>query len=470
MPERPTIQVFLSHRYKSPEVNQYFFEVFDDVAEVQFEVDVGRFATCVTRLERMVRNAEAFLGLYPLAVSRELTPGEAELREASQYFRLELDLALRSGRPALVFHDHRFGPWLRCPGSVGNHVFDLQELLSRGGKPKRARHREVFARFVAEAQAHAVYQNSRTATPPEVNRVGIWLPKDGKEYTEEARSAVASALEAQGCEVIQLPWPPVLAAKPMAELERLDWVLTDLGDAMVRTGMPAFLHARFVPMIRCLHGDEESRSPLEAGLLGAFEVGYPKDIVRWQNPTQLIDGVLKRLQLLREPVRRISTLSEAEEYFGSAALRKEAVFLSYSGKDQDLAAAIATELKKRFRTVFNYRDGESIAAGQNWQEEIFGKLAGSAIGIALLSPDYLASGYCRHEADVMFAQRDAQKMTVLPIKIRNQELELPPWATSVQYLRYWEYPDAAGVVEALSKFYDQTVVKSASVVSGKVMG
>ena len=38
--------------------NQYFFEVFDDVAEVQFEVDVGRFATCVTRLERMVRNAE----------------------------------------------------------------------------------------------------------------------------------------------------------------------------------------------------------------------------------------------------------------------------------------------------------------------------------------------------------------------------------------------------------------------------
>jgi hypothetical protein len=58
-----SFKAFLSHRYKSPDVNLYFFNLFAESAEVQFEVDEGAFATNVTRLERMIRGADAFIGI-----------------------------------------------------------------------------------------------------------------------------------------------------------------------------------------------------------------------------------------------------------------------------------------------------------------------------------------------------------------------------------------------------------------------
>ncbi len=57
------IKAFLSHRYKSPDVNLYFHELFAEVAEVRFEVDIGQLPTNVTRLE-------AILGKMPTLPSR----------------------------------------------------------------------------------------------------------------------------------------------------------------------------------------------------------------------------------------------------------------------------------------------------------------------------------------------------------------------------------------------------------------
>jgi hypothetical protein len=59
-------RAFLSHRYKSPEVNEYFFDIFNAAAaNPQFSVDRGTIATSVTRLERLIRGADAFIGIYP---------------------------------------------------------------------------------------------------------------------------------------------------------------------------------------------------------------------------------------------------------------------------------------------------------------------------------------------------------------------------------------------------------------------
>jgi hypothetical protein len=57
-----TLKAFLSHRYQSPTVNTYFHEVFSEAAELQFDVDVAAGSTNVTRLERMVRDTDAFVG------------------------------------------------------------------------------------------------------------------------------------------------------------------------------------------------------------------------------------------------------------------------------------------------------------------------------------------------------------------------------------------------------------------------
>ncbi|MGC4082867.1 MAG: hypothetical protein QM736_12325 [Vicinamibacterales bacterium] len=58
-----TLKAFLSHRYQSPAVNTYLHEIFSEVAEVQFDVDRGTGATNVTRLERMIRDTDAFVGI-----------------------------------------------------------------------------------------------------------------------------------------------------------------------------------------------------------------------------------------------------------------------------------------------------------------------------------------------------------------------------------------------------------------------
>ncbi len=161
-------------------------------------------------------------------------------------------------------------------------------------------------------------------------------------------------------------------------------------------------------------------------LYSVFEVGYRKDIVRWRHSDVLLDGLMKRMRSLEAPRKRISTLNDALEYFRSAALRKQAVFVSYAGRDQDQANDLIAAFRKRFQQVFDYRDGKSIRPRQPWIKEIFNQLAVSPIGVPLLSPAYVESGNCTHELREMVARRDSNQMQLFPIssggriKLRSQ--------------------------------------------------
>ena len=107
-------------------MNEYFFSLFEGIGIPLFQVDEGIKTTCVTRLERMVRDGDGFIGLYPFP--SESDPNAENLREASRYFRLELDLAERAGKPAISFIDesygavvsNRAGPLPRCGGRAGS--------------------------------------------------------------------------------------------------------------------------------------------------------------------------------------------------------------------------------------------------------------------------------------------------------------------------------------------------------------
>jgi hypothetical protein len=149
----------------------------------------------------------------------------------------------------------------------------------------------------------------------------------------------------------------------------------------------------------------------------------------------------------------VRTLDEARAYFRSSQLRKDPVFLSYSGADADPAHAVSAALKARFQTVFDYRDGESLRAGTEWLPGIFDRLAASAAGVILLSPSYLASGNCEHEAMELMALRDQRKIALLPVKLRDETLDVPSWLKTVQYDRlYASTPDAVAdhVVELVA--------------------
>lgn len=453
MTGKPGFKAFLSHRYKSPEANQRVFDILSAHGDVRFEVDEGVKATNVTRLERLVRDADAFVGIYPFPAGSGDRPGAEEARQASRYFRLELDLAVRARRPAIAFVDQRYGKVMALPASVRMFRFDEQELLGGGSDRYEAQLARLAGDFCADVAA-TMRLGSEAREARGGDRVGIAVPwgADGTaEYSDRELALIEARLTGMSLEPVRLPWPPVPDGAFLSTLETFDWMVVDIGANACATGLPAFLHGRFMPQMRLVRADRgDTRSPLETSLLAPYDAGYPKDIIRWTDEASLGKEFAQRLSTLYEPRRYIGTPEEARAYFAGAALRKETVFLSYSGEDREYAAALAAVLRQRFQQVFDYRDqGESIVPGRRWIEEVFDKLSASAVGVALVSQAYFASGNCEHEARHLVALADSRKLRLVPVKIKAGDLELPSWMQDLQYLRGWEYGSPEALAERI---------------------
>jgi hypothetical protein len=461
------LKAFLSHRYKSPDVNLYFHKLFAELAEVQFEVDIGLMPTNVTRLERMIRDSDAFIGIYPFPGDPKTRESLTDLLGASKYFRLEFDLAIRSHKPLLVFYDQRYSQVFRFPKTIFSLAFDIQEITGPGGSPQRALFRRVFDNYCEQVNANMAAAISK---PIDAKRseIGILVPTAGPEefrYSGDHIDAIEEVLNKYGFSRIKrLRWPPILNADYLADIESLDWIIVDIGVTAMSSGIVGYLHGRSVPTLRLLKGvDSTEQVKVQQsyrGLYGGVEVGYQTDIVGWSDVASLKRKMDERLLTLTAPVRRISSHAESEAYFRTASLRKEPVFLSYCGKDAELASQISGELKKRFQKVFDYKDGKSITPGESWLKEIFDKLSLSALGIPLVSSNYIQSGNCGHEAQEMVSQLDAGQMTMIPVKLyKDDRFELPNWMRSTQYMHIYDYPDVPSTVVKIIEFFDSALQK-----------
>src|SRR5215813_274755 len=281
-----SFKAFLSHRYKSPEVNLYFFNLFSQTAEVQFEVDEGSTVMNVTRVERMIRNCDAFIGIYPFpGDSREAS--REHLSQASQYFRLELDLAIRARKPAIIFYDSLYGNLLKCPDNIMVRDFDAREILSQGGSPKAEVYRSAFKTFCDTVRAGMAYQVARSGKPRQA--IGLAIPGSRGSVYRKVDKAIQDTLskELNDVDLNIVKWPPVLNRSFFEQLHEIDWMVVDLGEEMATTGIPGYLHGKFVPSLRLKYSakgpSDVGTSPLEQTLFGGVEVGYVEDILVWEN-------------------------------------------------------------------------------------------------------------------------------------------------------------------------------------------
>jgi hypothetical protein len=231
-------------------------------------------------------------------------------------------------------------------------------------------------------------------------------------------------------------------------------VVVDVGDSLAGGPAIGFLHGHFVPAVRLARSrGDAAAAPINDALFGAFEVGYPKDVVRWSEPEAMLVALQGRMKTLMLPQQLVDDLASARRYFESASLRKEVVFVSYSGADLALARPIIDALKKKFKTVFNYKDGESIRPGRPWLEEIFGTIGRASGAVALLSPNYMASGNCLHEARQMVARRDEGKLQMLPVRLTTGKLDVPEWLHDTQHARMDQLGDAQDVAKLLEALF-----------------
>jgi hypothetical protein len=202
------MNIFLSHKYKAPKVNEFFFKLCSDIRKFEFSVDEGTIATNVTRLERLVRDADGFLAIYPFDDDGAGAPSLAELKEASKYFRLEMDLAARSKRPALVFTDTRFRGLLRAPAPMMQVNFDAQEVArANGDTPGTAGFRKKFAEFCDHVEAWRTLRLIEAWNPADSDQAGFLLPRGNTAGTYSASdlTAIQDAIRQSRYEPVELP-------------------------------------------------------------------------------------------------------------------------------------------------------------------------------------------------------------------------------------------------------------------------
>ena len=173
--DRLTIKVFLSHKYEAPSVNQYFFQLFSR-ANIQFEIDKGKFSTNVTRLERMIRDADGLLAIHPVDDDGNQMLSDPELADRSKYFRLELDLAARSRRPGIALIDQRFRGIIDVPAAMSREQFDIREIAGSGAKPSSSRFERTFSEFCERVRALSNYELSAGSPGRDSQTVGLLFP------------------------------------------------------------------------------------------------------------------------------------------------------------------------------------------------------------------------------------------------------------------------------------------------------
>jgi hypothetical protein len=450
-------KAFLSHRYASAEVNLYFFNIFRRLGQVQFEVDEGPPTISMTRLARMVRGADAFIGIYPLPESTTSRVTAQQLRSASRYFRLELELATRARKPMAVFYDERFRAHLDIPADIYQQAYDSQEVLSRGSAPSERRHLLAFESFATSVKTQMEYRaqvESLLLTAP--TTVALLLPGAAHGYTDRLVRGLTDGLKDRGYRTQSLSWPAVLTTGLVSSLRQFDWVVIDVADTVAGVTALAFLHGHAIPMLRLHRAADGIASPpeVEKALFGGFEVGYCEDLLSWSSEDNLLQEFAVRLDQIDAPVRRISMPDEAETYFRRAQLRKEQVFLSYASEDGWAARAIAGELRKRFQWVFDYQDGgESLPTGTNWMTELYSRLHGSGLGIPLLSSSYVKKQTCVREAEYMMVRADQGAMQVFPLNADG--VDPPSFLGTLQFGQIDRSTDVARLVEDIIARYDQ---------------
>ncbi len=454
-----TFKTFLSHRYKSPEVNLYFFEIFTEAAQVQFEVAVGNIPTNVTRLERAIRSASAFVGIYPLPIELYGTdPTSEQLTEACQYFKLEMALAYKFSKPCIFFIDKVYRNTLWVPDQRNVHYFDAREIYSPGKSVSRPKYLHAFKEFCKVVKARDVFDVRDQFSNSEKDRI-VFIPPL-KTNRDAYNSAVIDILKNAVTSKLNLDFekvdaPSVADSRFVEAILKADFVITDINDT---GGALPYLEGKKIPLLRLKHvpgGDCEG--PNDALLYNGFRVGYPKDIIKWATMDELQAEFLKRLTTIKARSELITTQAEAIKYFRSAALRKERIFVSYSQKDKDVAASMIVELKKRFASVFDYRDkdNQSIPPGTHWMDTIFDNVSKSSLGIILLSADYVISGNCTHEALALVQHKDENKLKLLPVKLYEDAfLKIPEYLSSTHYWRYWEYNDPVRIVAEVERQLD----------------
>ncbi len=113
--------------------------------------------------------------------------------------------------------------------------------------------------------------------------------------------------------------------------------------------------------------------------------------------------------------------------------QQEYMFISYSHFESDFALKLAADLKNAGITVWMDRLEEGIQVGDSWAIVLERAINNSSGLIAILSPEYVKSRYCRNE----LARADTLHCPILPILL--QRIPQTSWPIEIQRTQYLSF-------------------------------
>lgn len=259
--------------------------------------------------------------------------------------------------------------------------------------------------------------------------------------------ALSALLHNHAWEPLVLPWPPRLDLDLTAWLRACDWTVIDL-DTMPGRLVAAFTHGQFVPSLPFV-SPRGAADLDEETLYGEIPTGHRKAIVRWGDPDDLVAVVEPHLRVIDEQPRYIGNTAQAVEYFRSAAKRNERIFLSYASANGDIASTFSQLLGDRFQNVFDFRDHHAVGVGEDWLDRLVGNLARSAVGVLLLSRDYLGSEYCMLEARELYRRSVEGQVKLVPVCL--ERMALPEFLKGTRYRSLYRHQPEEIITGLLSQ-------------------
>lgn len=149
------------------------------------------------------------------------------------------------------------------------------------------------------------------------------------------------------------------------------------------------------------------------------------------------------------------------------------VFFAYSRKDEVLRASLEVHLSNlQGEGITTWHDGE-IDAGTTWDDEIKSRLESADIILLLISPDFLASLYCRDiEIPLAMKRHENKEACVIPVILRPCDWGNSPFSKLQAYpkdakpVTSWKNRDEAfvsitqGIREAAKQQHDCRIQKA----------
>ena len=119
------------------------------------------------------------------------------------------------------------------------------------------------------------------------------------------------------------------------------------------------------------------------------------------------------------------------------AKRPRTIFVSYSHKDEAWKDRLLPHMKMLVQAghELDIWHDRRIDAGMTWYPEITQAMENAAVAVCLISPDYLASGFCvKEEVPFLLKRRADDGMLFLPILVRPCQWKLFDWLKPIQML------------------------------------